>query len=70
MKQRIIEETLRNGNKQYRVEVRTLLGYWHTASIYDAERDMHFSALFSTLDEAKNFLGLGKQVVSKKVFKV
>lgn len=70
MKHRIIEETLRNSNKQYRVEVRTLLGYWHTASIYDAERDMHFSAIFLTLDEAKDFLGIGKQVASKKVIEV
>lgn len=53
MKYRIVEETLANGKKQYRVESRTLLGNWQTESIYDAERDMHFSAIFNTLDDAK-----------------
>ena len=70
MKQRIIEETLANGKKHYRVEARTLLGNWQTESIYDAERDMHFSAIFDTLDEAKDFLGINNQVVSKKVIEV
>lgn len=70
MKRRIVEETLANGKKQYRVESRTLLGNWQTESIYDVERDMHFSAVFDTLEETKDFLGINNQVVSKKVIEV
>jgi hypothetical protein len=70
MKQRIVEETLANGKKQYRVESRTLLGNWQTESIYDAERDMYFSAIFNTLDDAKDFLCISNQVVSKKVIDI
>lgn len=70
MKHRIVEETLANGKKQYRVESRTLLGNWQTESIYDAKRDMHFSAIFNTLDDAKDFLGISNQVVSKKVIDI
>ena len=31
---------------------------------------MHFSAIFNTLGEAKDFLGINNQVVSKKVIEV
>ncbi len=70
MKQRIVEETLANGKKKYRVEVKTWLFGWKTASFYDIERDMNFDAIFRTLEEAKTFMEISSPVVSRKVIDV
>lgn len=69
-KKRIVEETFSNGKKQYKVEIYNWLLGWKTDLIYDAERDMHFGAIFSTLDRAKEYINGFRQVVSRKVIEV
>lgn len=53
---RIVKETLRNGDAQYRVETNIFLGFipckWHTDLVFDVELDMHLDAIFDSYDEA------------------
>lgn len=53
---RIIKETLRNGDTQYRVETNRFLGFipckWHTDLVFDVELNMHLDAIFDSYDEA------------------
>lgn len=59
---RIVEETLHNGHKQYRVETNRIFGFipckWHTDTFYDAKHDMTFAAVFHSIDEAYAYIRL------------
>lgn len=67
---RILEETLSNGEKRYCVQSNTLFGipikHWHNVSI-EVDDVIKADAVFNTLEEAQEFLGLNKKVVSSKV---
>lgn len=53
---RIIKETLRNGDAQYRVETNRFLGFipckWRTDLVFDVELDRYLGAIFDSYDEA------------------
>ena len=74
---RIVEETLADGTKQYRVEKNTkLFGLiktdWHTDSYLCGEPGCAalFNAVFATLDEAERFAygrPKSKEIVNRKI---
>ena len=61
MAQRIIQETLSDKTVQYRVETNRRLGFipckWYTDSQLIGP-DCYGPAIFSNLDDAKNFIGI------------
>lgn len=70
MAKRIVEETLENGKTQFKVETnRNFFGFktkWHvcthtSSTVYG---DFVSKAIFSTLEEAQNYIGV--ELVSKK----
>ncbi len=74
---RIVEETLANGEKQYRVETNKrffglIICNWYTDTYYVGEPDCRYNvdAVFGTLDEAEIY-AYGKlksrEVVERKV---
>jgi hypothetical protein len=74
---RIVEETLADGTKQYRVEKNTkffglIKTDWHTDSYYcgDPGYEATFDAVFNTLDEAERFVygkPKSKEIVNRKI---
>ena len=69
MENRIVEETLANGDKIYCVQINTLFGipcWWSTNTIL-TDSGVSTSAEFSSLDAARNFLGKSRAVVIRKV---
>ena len=71
MAKRIVEETLANGEKRYCVQSNTLFGipcWWSTMTIL-TDSGVPTSAEFSSLAEARAFLGRDRAVVSRKVIK-
>lgn len=70
MRKRIVEVTKKDGSKEYHCE-RTgffLKNLWRTMEILIGP-DVHGDAIFSTLEEAKSFLGIAdsQRTESKKV---
>lgn len=70
---RIIKETLKDGEVQYRVEVKmTAFGYvlsdWHTDDVYVSTGDTDFtcSAVFHTLAEAQIHCGQSPNPIVKR----
>lgn len=69
---RIVEETLENGEKQYRVETdRTFFGLiktnWHADSIYlGYPYDITCAAVFGTLREAQVHCGINPNPVKER----
>mgnify|MGYP006896536109 FL=1 len=69
MAKRIVEETLSNGEKRYCVQSNTLFGiplWWSTMTI-TTDSGVLTSAVFSSLEKARAFLGRDRVVVSSKV---
>lgn len=74
---RIVEETLANGEKQYRVEKNThffglIKGNWYTDTYYIREPGVavHVDAVFDTLDEAEIFVfgkPKSKNIINRRV---
>ena len=68
---RIVLERLANCKEQYRVETNRLFGFiptkWHTCLFFDAEREMYFDAVFSTLEEAYAFAEIERKDSSTKI---
>lgn len=70
MAKRIVEETLQNGKKQFKVETdRNFFGFktkWHvcTYTILSVYGDSVCKAIFPTLEEAQKYIGV--ELVSKK----
>ena len=74
---RIVEETLANGKKQYRVEKNTrffglIERNWYTDTYFIGEpgAGTHVDAVFDTLDEAEIFVfgkPKSKEIVNRKV---
>lgn len=68
---RIVEETLEDGTKQYRVETNRLWGFipikWTTDLCYVGyPYDIHVSAIFSTLKEAQRHCGIDPNPVKER----
>ena len=67
---RIVKEKLKSGKIRFRVETNRMLCVipcsWRTEHIYDAERDRHFDAVFSTYDEALSFCGVETDTVENR----
>ncbi len=73
MARRITEEVLTNGEVRYWVQTDTVMGIptklWRNEIIH-LQRDgieVPVEAAFNTLEEARSYLGLDKEVVSSKV---
>ena len=69
MAKRIVEETLQNGKKQFKVETNRRFGFktkWHvcTTTISTVYGDSVYKAIFPTLEEAQSYIGV--ELVSKK----
>lgn len=68
---RIVEEIFENGRRRYVVETNRIMGFipcgWRTDTFYDAERDMHFEAVFDSLREALVHLGVQDKPVKRTV---
>lgn len=72
MAKRIVEETLANGEKRYCIQSNTLFGipcWWSTMTIL-TDDGVSTSAEFSSLEDARNFLGKSRAVVSRKVIEL
>ena len=73
MAKRILEKTLANGEKRYCVRSNTIFGiptkWWHTMTIL-VDNNISTDAIFSSLENAKLFMGVGRQVVNRKVIEV
>ncbi len=65
MSGRIIEELYSDGSAKYIVEKKSKLFGWHTATIYNAKTDTFSEAVFDSLEDARDFLGV--KLVSSKV---
>lgn len=70
---RIVEETLKDGKVQYRVEAKTtIFGYvwndWHTdvALLVRNGMDIHLDAVFHSLAEAKIHCGINPNPIVKR----
>lgn len=68
---RIVEETLEDNSKQYRVETNRLWGFiptkWHTDLYYIGyPYDTYFSAVFSTLEEAQRHCRINPNPVKER----
>ena len=71
---RIVEETLQNGEKQYRCQSNRrffglIIGDWYTMTThyyFGGSEEITCNAVFSTLEEAQRFLGINPNPVVKK----
>lgn len=74
---RIVEEKILNGKTRYRVETNRIFGFipckWYTDTVYDAEHDMTFEAVFDSISDAYIHIGLNREgidpdgVISRKI---